>query len=89
MKTKRFPVLLSQADRREFDDCPESILWTDIEPHTWQAYKNHRQSLARLAERGGLGPDELVAVFERRPWHSMAMCDAVNRLKQLIGWTKS
>ena len=89
MKNRRFPVLMSTKDRKEFEDCPESILWSDIEPHTWQAYKNHGQSLARLAERGGLGPDELVAIFERRTWHSMPMRDAINRLKQLIGWTKT
>ncbi len=86
MKVKRFPVLLSDSDRRLFDDCPDSIPWEKLEPHTWQALKNHGQSLARLAERGGLEPSELVAVFERRPWRKMEMRDAVNRLKQVIGW---
>ena len=87
MKAKRFPVMLSTAERRLFDDCPESIPWELLEPYTWQALRNHGgQSVARLAERGGLGPDELVAIFERRPWHRMEMRDAVNRLKQLIGW---
>ena len=87
MKVKRFPVMLSTAERKQFDDCPESIPWEKLEPHTWQALRNHgQQSLARLAERGGLGPDELVAIFERRPWRKMEMRDAVNRLKQLIGW---
>ena len=89
MKIKRFPVLLSHMERSKFDDCPESIPWELVEPHTWQALKNHGQSIARLAERGGLDPSELVAIFERRPWRKMTMRDAVNRLKQMIGWTKS
>lgn len=34
-------------------------------------------------------PSELVAIFEHRLWTDMTMRDAVNRLKQLIGWTKA
>lgn len=84
--TKRFPVLLGHSDRVHYDDCPESIPWELMEPHTHQAYKNHGQTLARLALRGGLEPSELVAIFEHRLWTNMTMRDAVNRLKQLIGW---
>lgn len=33
-----------------------------------QAQKNHGQSLQRLAERGGLSPDEALAIVQRRAW---------------------
>ena len=33
-----------------------------------QANRNHGQTLARLAERGGLSPDEALAIVERRDW---------------------
>lgn len=35
------------------------------------AKRNHYQSLDRLAERGGLGPTEALAIIEKRPWHKM------------------
>ena len=36
--------------------------WEFVAPHEQQALQNHKQTLARLAERGGLSPGELVAV---------------------------
>lgn len=73
-------------DKRPNEHCPESILWELLEPHKGQARRNHDQSLELLAERGGLTPTEIVAVMECREWRPMTMRDAVNRLKQLIGW---
>lgn len=35
-----------------------------------QARSNHNQTLARLAERGGLSPKEALAIIERREWRS-------------------
>ncbi|MEG3086203.1 hypothetical protein [Sphingomonas sp. PB4P5] len=35
------------------------------------AERNHRQSLARLAERGGLEWSEAAAIIEMRPWFNM------------------
>ena len=72
---RRFPVLLGfmpPREREQYEDCPESIEWELLEPHRLQALKNHcGQTLERLAERGGLSPDELVAVLEDRRWHAM------------------
>lgn len=86
---KGFPVMLSHVSHREraqYDDCPKSIPWGVIAPHDSQAQINHGgQTLERLAKRGGLSPDELVAVMEDRKWRPMNMRDAVDRLKQLIG----
>ncbi len=35
------------------------------------AQRNHSQSLQRLAERGGLGPDEAIAIMDKRRWRAM------------------
>lgn len=45
---------------------------------------NHRQTLERLAERGGLSPGELVAVMEGRDWRSMPIDESLRRLEVLI-----
>lgn len=48
--------------------CPRDVSWEIVVPHEEQAHRNHGQSLARLAERGGLSPAELLAVLEDRAW---------------------
>lgn len=45
-----------------------------------QAMKNHDQTLTRLAQRGGLGICELVAVLEHRDWQKMSLGDAWSKL---------
>ena len=52
---KRFPILDSVGIA-----C---IPWDMIAPHEAQALKNHGQTIARLAERGGLSAAEAVAVL--------------------------
>jgi hypothetical protein len=70
-----FPVL-------GFKGC--FIAWRIIEPHREQANINHGQTLERLAQRGGLSPDELVAVLEDRKWHKMKLVDAQNTLNEIV-----
>ncbi len=49
----------------EGDDIP----WSVIEPHEEQAKANHSgQSLDRLAERGGLSPNEALHVLYGLGW---------------------
>lgn len=62
----------------------KSIPWSLIAPHAEWAWHNHRQTLERLAERGGLSPCEAVAVLEGRPWRAMPPGAAVARLRELI-----
>jgi lambda repressor-like predicted transcriptional regulator len=51
---------------------PLLVPWALVAPHDRQARTNHGgQTLARLSERGGLGPDELVAVLQDRDWRPM------------------
>ena len=87
--TDRFPVLwqgprlyLAELERLA---CPRSVLWWLVQQHATQAMRNHGgQSLERLAERGGLGPDELCAVLEDRPWTPMTVVDQVLILHDLV-----
>jgi len=55
----RFPVLNSLKN----PDIPTSVPWWLVAPHERQAMRNHGgQTLARLAERGGLSPLELYKI---------------------------
>ena len=89
-ETKGFPVLLTDKMRRQLagpaglKGCPDAVPWWLVEPHAQQAYANHGQSLVRLAERGGLSPDELVAVLEDRKWTPMVLEGAVSRIRVLL-----
>ncbi len=46
------------------------IPWAMIAPHEERAQQNHRQSLERLAQRGGLGASEAIDILENRRWAS-------------------
>lgn len=46
-----------------------------------QAMANHGQTLARLAERGGLSLEEAAALALRRKWARMTADDALAALK--------
>ena len=58
------PINLGPGKRHE-RTIPFSMLneeWAD---------RNHGQTLKRLAERGGLGPCEAIAIMDRRKWMAM------------------
>ena len=48
-------------------DLPASVPWSVVAPHEAQAKRNHDQTLERLAERGGLSPEEMWGVCNDRP----------------------
>jgi hypothetical protein len=75
-----FPIMCGErvADHKSW------IPWAVIAPHEAQAQRNHSQTLARLAERGGLSPCEAVAVLEDRNWRQMPQHEARLRLGQII-----
>ncbi len=76
-KRTNMPILKSAGSK-----IP-SIRWSVIAGHEAQAQRNHYQSLERLAERGGLGVCEAVAIIEDRPWHRMDKAVAEARLLEL------
>jgi len=45
-----------------------------------QAKLNHGQSLKRLAERGGLCADEVLAIIEQRSWKKVDDIEALREL---------
>jgi hypothetical protein len=56
---ERFPIMSKVVP---------SIPWAMIAPHEARALRNHGQTLRRLAERGGLSPDEAMRILDDRPW---------------------
>ena len=58
---KRFPIL--------GHEWIKSVPWSVVEPHREQAQRNHDQTLERLAERGGLGIEELTAILADQHWN--------------------
>ena len=67
--------------------CPAWVAYDVVAPFEAQAQRNHTQALMRLSDRGGLAPDELVAVMEGRHWSKKRLSDeeAVERLLALVG----
>ena len=60
--SKRMKII-SSSRSREFSFLPHSVPFNWVEEHERQAQKNHSQSLDRLNERGGLSPNELLAIM--------------------------
>lgn len=50
----------------------EDFTWVATRSDRHQAERNHRQSLERLKERGGVSWCELAAILENRPHRRMA-----------------
>ena len=60
------------------------IPWDLIAKHETQAQRNHSQTLARLAERGGLSAGEAVAVMTGKSWSEIPRDEAACH-RQLVG----
>jgi hypothetical protein len=83
----RFPVLASHDERPRLEalGCPKYVPWSLLAPHEQRALRNHGgQTLKRLAERGGLGPEEMLAIIEDRPWRRMTIEESVPALLDAI-----
>jgi len=64
---RRFPVLNQQHVRQsERKTMPRSVPWAFAETFRDQAFANHDQTLERLAERGGLSPEEMYLAAHGR-----------------------
>lgn len=61
---EEMPVGLLTSCKGKGERFPMSL----FRPHEEQAWRNHGQSLDRLAERGGLGWGEALAILENRDW---------------------
>ena len=75
---KQFPIMLGLSYElpKLVDACRAlgvrqlivSVPWAMLAPHEPRAKANHGQTLQRLAERGGLGASEAMAVLQDRPY---------------------
>lgn len=64
---------------------PTMLPWSLMLPHEAQAMRNHGgQTLDRLAERGGLGPSEAVAVLCDREWCRLDLDESSRQLANLL-----
>lgn len=77
---RRFPILRPYGYREDREwsrrSWPVSVPWSLLEPHRLQAEKNHGQSIERLAERGGLSPQEMWCVlndFDLGRWKEVTL----------------
>lgn len=68
VERRNYPILGSKG---------ASIDWQLVVDHGGQAYKNHRQSVERLAERGGLSWVELYAVLNNQQWQKIDENEAI------------
>lgn len=88
-----FPIMLGYDQRERIGEVRRAGLllivvgvpWAMIEPHEAQAKRNHGgQTLRRLAERGGLGAAEAVAVLCNGPYQQMPFAAAQARLSAMV-----
>ena len=86
---RKFPIIVPRDDKgRDIKNCPRSVPWSLVEPHRAQAMSNHSQTLERLAERGGLSPDELHAVVHDQRWRPMGASESVAWLVDRLAATQ-
>lgn len=69
---RRFPIML--------DTEIKSVPWAVLEPHRAQALINHGRTLEQLEAKGGVSPEEAVAIIEGRAWMRMPFTEARDRL---------
>ncbi len=86
LKARKFPVLMGrEAKELRALGCPASVPWDFIADNAQFCEHNHGgQTPEHLAERGGLGPDEMCAVVEGRKWRKMTDEEATTRLLELL-----
>ena len=66
---RQYPILQSKP--------PQTIPWVMLIPHETQAWLNHHQTFEELANRGGLGWAEALAILEDKKWR-----DAIHSEKE-------
>jgi len=86
MAVRPFPVLLDYKEHKQFPDF-RSVPWEWLAPHESQALANHDQTLKTLASRGGLSPQEMLAIVHHvhvRTYLKMPLADAIQAIDDCI-----
>lgn len=90
---KMFPIMIRNYGEYQDIDQVRRAYGTSVivalpfpmlEAHEKQAFRNHNQTIARLAERGGLTACEALAVLEDRAWRKEPIAAAHAKLKELF-----
>lgn len=85
---KLFPILIqgreAQNTFKAHPEWPRQIPWRIVEPHEARAKKNHDQTLTRLAERGGLAPQELLALLNDVCWSEFMDWPTTEAMEKLL-----
>lgn len=80
-----FPIMDTDRSLRYPRTLRWHVPWPMMIEHEDQALRNHGgQSLDTLANRGGLGPDEAIAVLEGRRWRKMDEDEARAQLRAFV-----
>ena len=77
--SKLFPIMRGSRIK--------TLPWDMLSMHEAQAERNHGQTLQRLAERGGLSPQEALAVMLDSGWSAvrhMKVAEAEDWLLQMV-----
>ena len=81
LRERRFPIMGGP-----------SVPWSMVAPYEAQAKANHDQTLERLAERGGLAPQELWCIVHGKRWKEWPQPDVallwLNDWLRAVGRTK-
>lgn len=78
LQDKPFPVINPPKG------CPTHVPWSALDEE--MAYKNHRQTLSRLAERGGLNVIEIYLNYHKidiKDFRSISQQDAIALINML------
>jgi hypothetical protein len=63
--------------------CPEYIPFDILDRN--QSYRNHSQTLERLNERGGITPQEALAIIEKTPYrYNLDISDTIKQVNTYI-----
>lgn len=90
MDERRFPLLYQGRAEEPLRERLPNVPWEFLAPHEAQALRFHTQTIKRLAERGGLGPSEMLAVVEDRNYQRMEESRAVDVLLVLVAdWERT
>jgi hypothetical protein len=89
---RMFPVLFGYDRKNKAAllaaGCPESVPWRLLAPHEQRAWRNHSQTLERLASRGGLAVNEMVWIIEDRGWGNTGEPDELMLPRLLVALAK-
>lgn len=87
IEIRQFPVLNQQQCRpSERKIMPCSVPWSFAETFREQARINHDQTLERLAERGGLAPEEMWVAAHGYRWFEAKRLELLPDEQLAIDW---